>query len=105
MKRISTFAVASAMTLSACLPSPELSVDDIDLGRYASAMAQIGCIDFDGITHAEIRKITGWKDMKLDKVQEEAIAQLQAKLNPKPPPPARRQTTSRRRSCFLYYTL
>ena len=55
-----------------------MSVDDIDLARYASAMAQVGCTDFDGITHAEIRKITGWKDMKLDKVQEEAVAQLQA---------------------------
>ncbi|WP_281856235.1 hypothetical protein [Litoreibacter halocynthiae] len=78
MKKFSAFAVAGAMTLSACLPAPELSVDDIDLARYASAMAQVGCTDFDGITHAEIRKITGWKDMKLDKVQEEAIAQLQA---------------------------
>jgi len=48
------------------------------LGRYAAAMAQVGCIDFDGITRAEIRNITGWKDMKLDKVQEEAVAQLQA---------------------------
>ena len=66
------------MTLGACLPTPELSVDDIDLARYASAMAQVGCVDFDGITHAEIRNITGWKDMKLDKVQEEAVAQLQA---------------------------
>ncbi|RLJ60323.1 hypothetical protein BCF46_0521 [Litoreibacter meonggei] len=78
MKKFSAVAVAGAMTLSACLPAPELSVDDFDLARYASAMAQVGCIDFDGITHAEIRKITGWKDMKLDKVQEEAVAQLQA---------------------------
>ena len=78
MKKFSAFAAASAITLSACLPAPELSVDDIDLARYASAMAQVGCIDFDGITHAEIRNITGWKDMKLDKVQEEAVAQLQA---------------------------
>ena len=73
-----TFAAASALTLAACVPPPELTVDDTDLARYASAMAQVGCIDFDGITHAEIRKITGWKDMKLDKVEEEALAQLQA---------------------------
>ncbi|MEP3345498.1 MAG: hypothetical protein ABJN34_11660 [Litoreibacter sp.] len=78
MKKFSAFAAVGALTLSACLPSPELSVDDIDLGRYASAMAQVGCIDFDGITHAEIRNLTGWKDTKLDKVQEEAVAQLQA---------------------------
>ncbi len=78
MKKFSVFAVAGAMTLSACLPTPELSVDDIDLARYASAMSQVGCVDFDGITHAEIRNLTGWKDMKLDKVQEEAVAQLQA---------------------------
>lgn len=73
-----TFAAAGALMLAACVPAPEIAVDDIDLARYASAMAQVGCIDFDGITHAEIRNITGWKDMKLDKVEEEAIAQLQA---------------------------
>lgn len=79
MKNITlTLTAAGALTLAACVPAPELSVDDIDLARYASAMAQVGCIDFDGITHAEIRKITGWKDMKLDKVEEEAVAQLQA---------------------------
>ncbi|SFR54453.1 hypothetical protein [Litoreibacter janthinus] len=78
MKKFTAFAAVGAMTLSACLPAPELSVDDVDLARYASAMAQVGCVDFDGITHAEIRNITGWKDMKLDKVQGEAIAQLQA---------------------------
>ncbi|EPX79924.1 hypothetical protein [Litoreibacter arenae] len=78
MKKIAAFAAAGALTLSACLPAPELSVDDIDLGRYASAMAEVGCIDFDGITHAQIRDLTGWKDTKLDKVEEEAIAQLQA---------------------------
>ena len=44
-----TCAAAGALTLAACVPTPELSVDDIDLARYASAMAQVGCIDFDGI--------------------------------------------------------
>ncbi|WP_298257159.1 hypothetical protein [uncultured Litoreibacter sp.] len=82
MNKFSTFAAAGALTLAACVPAPELSVDDVDLARYASAMAQVGCIDFDGITHAEIRNLTGWKDMKLDKVQEEAIAQLQAVEQP-----------------------
>lgn len=78
MKKISVFVTAGALTLAACVPAPELSVDDVDLARYASAMAQVGCVDFDGITHAEIRNITGWKDLKLDKVQGEAVAQLQA---------------------------
>lgn len=70
--------VAAAFTLTACLPTPEVTADSGDLAKYADAMAQIGCIDFDGTTHAKIRDITGWKDSKLDKVEAEAKAQFQA---------------------------
>lgn len=71
-------ATAAFFGLSACVSAPEVTADAGDLAKYSDAMAQIGCIDFDGTTRAKIRDITGWKDSKLDKVEEEAKAQFQA---------------------------
>ncbi len=76
--KLKATAAAAFLGLSACLPTPEVTADSGDLAKYADAMAQIGCIDFDGTTRAKIRDITGWKDSKLDKVEEEAKAQFQA---------------------------
>lgn len=66
------------LAVTACLPTPEVTADDGDLARYAAASAEIGCVNFDGVTRADIRKKTGWKDSKLDKVEAEALAQFQA---------------------------